>query len=674
MATKKRPITVDDLYRLSHIESPQVSPDGQWIAFVRVTVDKLDNGYKRNIWLVKTSGSDPMQITRSGKDSSPEWSPDGQTLAFVSSRSDKPQIYLLPMTAPGGEARALTSHENGAHSPAWSPDGKNIAFLASMNANERAKEDSGEKDPEPADKFEAEQREKRKEYDEKMRWDPRPMWRIPYRAGTSFLDDRYAQVYVLPTAEGLKDDESKPRRLTDFDGHYDTPCWSNDGKYIYTARTGDPTADEPFLKNHLYRIKVSDGAHDQLTDGDVADFIESVSPDGKWVAFTRTTLPIDTLTKLAVIPAGGGEVKLLNVEIDRSPGTVDWAGDDQLIVSFGDTGDSVFYTLDAKNGSYAKLFTGGFVAESANTSSDGGVAFAASTPLIPGELYWKAAGSNDYQQMTSFNKDFLDEVFVQETHEFRFQSPGGEIQGWYILPVGYEKGKTYPLALNIHGGPHVMWSPSARSMWHEWQFHAASGYAVFFCNPRGGDGYGEKFQNALHSDWGNVAFTDIMAGVDAFLKLGIADEKRMAVTGGSYGGYMTAWVVGHTDRFAAAVTQRGVYNLASFYGTSDVPILISSEFDVEPWENYEKLWAHSPLAYAQNIKTPLLIIHAENDYRVPIEQAEQLFAFVRRGTDTPVKMMRYPRDGHELSRSGEPKHRVSRLTEMVKWFDEYCKK
>jgi dipeptidyl aminopeptidase/acylaminoacyl peptidase len=209
-------------------------------------------------------------------------------------------------------------------------------------------------------------------------------------------------------------------------------------------------------------------------------------------------------------------------------------------------------------------------------------------------------------------------------------------------------------------------------MWHEWQTHAAEGYVVFYCNPRGSDGYGDKFLRDLHSNWGHVAMQDIMAGVDAMLEKGFIDESRMAISGGSYGGYMTAWIIGKTDRFAAAVPQRGVYNLTSFYGTSDVPVLISTEFDTEPWDDFDKLWQHSPLAYAKHITTPTLIIHAENDFRVPIEQGEQLFAWIRRSTDTPVKMLRYPREGHELSRSGEPKHRISRLQEMMDWFNRYC--
>ena len=249
------------------------------------------------------------------------------------------------------------------------------------------------------------------------------------------------------------------------------------------------------------------------------------------------------------------------------------------------------------------------------------------TPKNPQELYI-LGDNNNFQEVTTFNQTWLNEVIVQDIHEFRFQSPNGEVQGWYIHPVGYEDGTKYPLALNIHGGPHATWGYCTKTMWHEWQFHAAQGYAVFYCNPHGSGGYGDAFMYKLHSQWGAVAYDDIMAGIDAFLELGIADENRMAITGGSYGGYMTGWIVGHTDRFKSAVSQRGVYNLTSFYGTSDIPMFISHEFDVAPWEDHEKLWDHSPLKYAPNIKTPLLLIHSENDFRVPIEQSEQLFAWI----------------------------------------------
>jgi len=675
--SEKRPITVDDIYNIGHVEDPRISPDGAWIAYVKVTVDQFENTYKRNIWLAATDGGAPRQLTRGGKDSQPRWSPDGATLAFVSARDEKPQIYLLPTRVPGGEARVLTKAPNGATSPAWSPDGAHIAYLAPMREDERAKEDSDEDDPKPADSFEAKQHKERKAHDEEQYYDPRTMWRIPYRQGTSYVDERYAQIYVIAVDENLEGDDAKPRRLTDINADHDPPQWSTDGGTIYTSRTVDATLDEPWLHQHLYAIDVATGTHTQITtDATFTDYAPLPSPDGKWLAYVRT--PLEHLAarniRLTIIPVDGGEPRDLTLEFDRSVDDFKWAADSSaLFFNAENWGDTEIYCVTLSDGYIEEAVAGRFNSEMLDVGVDGGIAYSASTAQNPGELYYKAADATEATQVSDVNGKFLSEVIVQEVHELRFKNPDGlELQGWYLEPVGYEAGKKYPLAFNIHGGPHAMWGPGTRSMWHEWQYHAAQGYAVFYSNPRGGEGYGEEFKLVLRKAWGSIAFTDLMAGVDAFLEKGIADENRMAVTGGSYGGYMTAWVVGHTDRFKSAVTQRGVYNLISFYGTTDVPFLIKSDFGVEPWEDIDFMWEQSPLAYAQHITTPLLIIHSDNDFRAPIPDAEQLFAFLRRMGKT-VKMIRYPREGHELSRSGEPKHRVSRLTEMVNWFDEYCK-
>jgi dipeptidyl aminopeptidase/acylaminoacyl peptidase len=679
VSNDKRPIEIDDLYKIVKVEDPRISPDGKWIAFVRVTIDRMENGYKRSIWLVPTGGGEPRPLTRSGKDSTPRWSPDGETLAFVSARSEKPQVYLLPLGPLGGEARPLTSMPNGAVSPEWSPDGTHIAFLASSTQEERDKEDSDENDAPPKDQLEAKQREERRKEDEKKRQDPYRAWRIPYREGTSFRSERYGQIYVVAVDEALEGEDAKPRRLTSLDVDFQPVRWSPDGAYLYTGRQSNPENDQPFTEQVLYRIRVEDGEATALTDDSHTSFGATPSPDGKTIAFVR--LPrgkigdLEAIPRLSIMAADGGEVTDLNLTLDRSVGDFGWTKDSSaLLFTATNEGVGPLYRVSASGGAVETLHRGDFIAMAMDVGPDGGVAATISTPTNPGELAWFEPDGSAYATRTAFNDKWLDEVIVQETHEFRFKSPSGtDIQGWYLLPVGYEEGKTYPLALNIHGGPRAMWGPGTDSMFHEWQVHAASGYVVFYCNPRGGDGYGETFQRDLHAAWGDVAMADIMAGVDALLKEGAVDEKRMAITGGSYGGYMTSWIVGHTERFVSAVTQRGVYHLSSFYGTSDIPILISSDFGVEPWENHELLWRHSPVAYAHKITTPLLIIHAENDYRVPIEQAEQLFAWVRRATDTPVELVRYPRDGHELSRSGEPAHRVSRLERMVEWFDRYCK-
>ena len=667
MPAEKRAITAEDLAKINYVEAPQISPDGQYVAFARVQPDPLEKGYKRNIWLAPVKGSGAFQLTRGDKDSSPRWSPDGTQLAFVSGRGDKPQIFLLPIAAPGGEARQLTSMEQGAHSPNWAPDGRRIAFLSALSADERAAENQAESPPEPKDKLEGNQRKERKAEEERQRWDPRPVWRIPYRQGTSFVDERYDQVYVTGIAEA---EDAKPRRLTDLNADYSAPGWSADGRSIYTSRTMFPDGDEPWRAGNIYQLDVNSGEETALTDGEFSVFSPLPSPDGKWLAYQRCPIGItDIPWQVALMSTDGGRTRVINDTLDREVEDLAWSPESKLALSFVSEGNTLPWTYDPATAELTQAHAGVYEIEQLDAGAGGLLAMTVSTPQNPQELYLLSQG--ELTEVTDFNHTWLAAVDVQDVHELHFQSPHGEIQGWYMLPAGHQPGEKAPLALNIHGGPHAAWGFSTKTMWHEWQFHAARGYAVFYCNPHGSGGYGEAFMRKLHAAWGPVAMDDITAGVDALLALGFVDGGRLAITGGSYGGYMTAWIIGQTGRFKAAVAQRGVYNLSSFYGTSDVPLLISNEFDAEPWDNHKVYWDNSPLKYAAQVTTPLLLIHAENDFRVPIEQAEQLFAWVRRATDTPVRLLRYPREGHELSRSGEPEHRVSRLIEMINWFDKF---
>ncbi len=669
----KQPITASDLFRIITLEDPRLSPDGKWIAFTRVQPDSFENNYTRNIWIVPVSGGEPIQITRGNKDSSPAWSPDSTRIAFQSGRIDgKSQIFVIPITAPGGDARPITRMLNGATNPSWSPDGKRIAFLSAASTDERAREDADqdEKNIPPKDKLEAKHRQERWQQDDQKRLDPYPVWRIPYRTGTTFTGERFAHIYMIDAVS----EKAVPRRLTDREAHHEPPTWSPDGMWIYTASQLDPAMDEPNRQSAIFRIRAEDGHIEPLTGEESTAFAPIPSPDGKWVAFTRypreNNIPVtERITRLSIIPAEGGAARDLNLPLDASVQSFAWTPDNHLVFSAHWHGNAPIYKV-SPDGDLDKLAEGRFRASFLD-ANDLGAAVVISTPECPPELHFLPFG-DQLQQVTQFNRAFGESVNIQPTHEIWVESPEGHrVHAWYLLPVGYEEGKQYPLALNIHGGPHVMWSTAEPSMFHEWQFHAARGYVVLAINPRGSDGYGESYLQAIHEDWGDTAMRDIMACVDHVLSLGFVDAEHMAITGGSYGGYMVAWIIAHTNRFKAAVAQRGVYNLLSFYGTSDVPSLISGEFAAEPWEDPQKLWRHSPLAYAHNIKTPLLIEHAEQDYRVPIEQAEQLFAYVHRSGGT-VKMLRYPREGHEKSRSGEPAHRVDRLTHMVEWFDLYC--
>lgn len=667
MADEKRLLTPEDINNLKTIDDVQVSPDGRWIAYVVATPEPMDHGYTRHVYVISTGGGDPIQLTRGGKDSSPRWSPDGKRLAFVSTRNGAPQIYILPVNGLGGEARQLTSNERGAVAPDWSPDGTQIAYLSRMNSAEMVKEDSDEEVSPPVDKLEGKHRKERSDEDEKNRFDPRIVERIPFRQGTSFMDDRAAQVYVI----GVDDEKPEARRLTRSLTDNSAPHWSGDGKTIFVSRSTRPEADESFQYDNVYAIDATTGDETRFEDEKSWVIAPLPSPDNQWVAaIRRESSRTYGFAELIVYPRAGGEPIVLNEKLDRTVATsMTWSPDSTLYVNIANQGDVEVYKADIEAREMSAVITGTMDAGALSVAVDGGIAFAGATPENPNELYYQAAGDRTPVQLTHINK-WIDDVRVLPKQEIRYKGGDGEtdIQGWYILPPDYEEGKSYPLALNIHGGPHVHWSASFESMWIEWQTHAAAGYIAFYCNPRGSVGYGQAFMEAIVEDWGDLPMGDIMAGVDTLIDKGLVDASRMAVTGGSYGGYMTAWILGHSDRFATAVSQRGVYNLISFYGTSDVPVLITSEFNAEPWEDPDKLWKHSPLAYAHNIKTPLLIIHSENDYRVPIEQGEQLFAIVRR-SGGKVKMIRYPNEGHELSRIGDPHHRIHRLKSMIDWFD-----
>lgn len=669
----KRPLTAEDLYAVQAVEDPQISPDGRYIAFVKVTMDKVQNRYNRNIWLATLGKGEPRvrQFTFGPKaDTTPRWSPDGRTLAFVSARNGKAQIYLIGLE--GGEARPLTSHPNGAGNPVWSPNGKQIAFHASLNVEEQHQEDAGESDPPPDTALEAKHRSEIKDEAEKQKSDPWVITRLPYRTGTQYLDDRYTQIYVVEVEGGTE--ATKPVRLTAGALDFGEMSWAKDGLSLLTVCSRTPEHD-PWFNTAIVRVMVAKKrkAPRRLSKPGHDYYGVQASPDGRWLAAQRqvNTGSFGSRTQLVVMPNTGGEARDLTASFDRNVDSFCWSADSKTIYfQAGDHGNTGVYKVAARGGEVASVVGGRRMVQGFSVSDAGAVAFTATTPERPSDLYFVSGQAE--QRLTDFNANLLSDVIIQPTEEVRFTAPDGrELQGWLIKPVGFKRGQTYPLAVNMHGGPHVMWGPSMVGMWIEWQFHAARGYGVFYCNPRGSEGYGEEFSTAIQNDWGDHVMHDILAGVDNVTAMGWVDAKRLALTGGSYAGYMAAWIVSHDHRFACAWAQRGLYSLLGFYGTSDVPQLIEREFEMRPFEDFEKAWRQSPLAYVQNVRTPLAIEHQDNDWRCPPSEAEQLYAALKR-LKREVVFIRYPREGHEMSRSGEPKHRVDRLNRMVGWFDEYC--
>lgn len=685
--TAQHPFEIDDLYQLGWLEDPRISPDGGLIAYVHVTVDRQSNRYRRAIWLAPTNGGRPRRFTAGTKsDTSPRWSPDGRRLAFVSTRAnDKPQIFVISID--GGEARCVTSMRQGASEPAWSPDGRQIAFLSSANQAEREAEDSGVEEPPPADEWEHKQNEERRTHEEEQRFDPRVLNKLPYRSGTSFFDDRHQHIYVI----GLNDDDdnednekAKPRRLTDGDLHHSAPVWMPDGQSILTTAIRDPELDSLFAYSDVVRVPVppqSRAGAQRLTSEGYSYFAPQPSPDGKMIAVLR--MPEDRLfiagTHLAVIPAAGGASQGITEQVDLNIEQFHWMPKgDGLLYLAGWRGAQPIYQalLDRKDSSQGRAITDEHrsrrIISGFDVAPDGSIAFIAESPESPSDLVLRRPNGQEIR-LTAINHRLLEQRRVVPIEELSFSAPDGkEVQGWLLYPPDFDPTQNYPLAVYIHGGPHIMWGPGFRSMWHEWQTAAAQGYIVFFCNPRGSEGYGERWRGGIHANWGVADAPDIHAGIDAVIARGNVDPSRIAVTGGSYGGYMTTWLIGHSKRFACAVAARGVYNLLSQYSTSDAHELIETEFGKYPWEMHDKLWQHSPLAHAHKITTPLLILHSEQDYRVSISEAEQLFTYLRRRKQI-VEFVRYPREGHELTRTGEPRHRADHMRRTLAWFDRFCK-
>jgi len=679
-----KPITEESLYDLVTVEDVRLSPDGGRVAFVRQSVDRAGNKYIRNIWM-KDIGSDApaRPFTSGGKDASPRWTADGARLGFISGRDGEPKLYAMPVA--GGEAHVIASHVNGIRAFEWSPEGNRVAFVALARADERAKEDEkaaqAESDDQLAkDAWEVKREKEQREHEDEQRFDPHVLRYYPYRTGTEYMRDRWTHLYVteVPPAFG-EEFKAKPRRLTDGDLNFGDPVWSADGQAVYSAVTREPESGVLDFYTDIIRLAVAqpaDGAprtFERLTGAGHTAFSPDVSPDGRWLAFARVNedRSLYRNTTLALMPAAGGEVIDLTASLDRSVGAWRWSRDSAWLyfVLIGD-GAGNLYRAHVPDGRIEQLTDAAQEITAFDVGPDGRLAFAASTPGDPSALYLREP-DGAIRLLYQPNAKFLAEHEVRPAEEVRYESEGYEIQGWVITPPGFDPSQRYPLAVEIHGGPAAMWSAGTRSMWHEWQLLAQRGYVVFFCNPRGADGYGEAFLSGNHRDWGDGPMRDILKGVDALLARGFIDPQRLAVTGGSYGGYMTAWIIGHDNRFAAAVAQRGVYNLISMRGTCDIAFFTDWHFDVTPFDDVEFLWRQSPLAYAPQMQTPLLLEHSELDFRVPIEQAEQLFQALKY-LKKPVELVRWPREGHELSRSGEPKHRVERLRRIVDWFERYA--
>ncbi|KAA6450537.1 S9 family peptidase [Bacillus swezeyi] len=654
----KQLITESDLNKLVSITDPQYSPDGGKVAYVQTNVNQKQDAYDAHIMVFDIEKQEAAQWTfGKGRNQHPRWSPDGSMLAFTSNRDETTQVYV--MNTAGGEARKVTDIPYDVSQPEWSPDGRYLLCSVKLT-----------KDESPADKEKTILEEH----------EPLEVDSLVYKAdGQGFKRGKYTQLVLVD----LETEEIK--QVTDQERDHLSHAFSPCGKMI--AFSANLTGKADARVNDVYLMTLSTGETKRLTGKNGIFSSLSFSPDGKYLAFLGNEKEFQnaTLDKAWLYDIEKERVscltEMLDVHLsdavagDSLVGGVlpkpAWTKDSNGFYVIGtDQGSTGIYYISTEGLAYPvrleKEHLNGFSLRPDET----GFAAAIALPVWPSELYYIPLGEEKADRLTHANQAFTEERIISEPEELQFETKDGlTVHGWLIKPAQYEEGKTYPLILEVHGGPHAMY---ANAYFHEFQVLAAHGNAVVYVNPRGSHGYGQDFVNRVRGDYGGGDFEDVMAAVDHVLERSdFIDQERLGITGGSYGGFMTNWAVGHTNRFKAAVTQRSISNWISFYGVSDIGYFFTEwQLGLDPFENPEQLWDRSPLKYADRVETPLLILHGERDDRCPVEQAEQLFTALKKmGKD--VKLVRFPNASHDLSRNGHPKQRIKRLEYIGGWFDKY---
>ncbi len=669
-ARKKGYITEEDLYRFQLITDCQISPDGRHIGYSLQRVDKKKEKKYSNIWIVPTDGGRARRFTHGNyAENQLKWSPDGSKIAFVSNRGDEkqPQIYILPFA--GGEARQLTNLKGEFGGFEWSPDGRRLVCQFRKKDKEAIKR---EKD------------KKKKELGVVARQITRCFYK---RDGSGFLPQERWHIWTIDVGTG------RAKQLTDSP-IYDEwdPQWSPDGRQIVfcSNHSDDPDLDPDVVD--LFLIPAEGGKLRKVEAPLGVKGGPTFSPDGKWLAWLGREGRGKSWRNLClwVLPLQGkGGARNLTEKFDFHisswtindlPGSPPmmppiWAKDgSRIYFQVTRHGNTILQSV-ALDGDEQSLQTvigeKGVVGSFSFDREQFKLGYLHADMADLGQVWVKELTNLRARRLTKVNENLLRARDLGEVEEVWFKgAANNDLQGWILKPPDFDPARKYPSILEIHGGPRVQYG---NFFMHEFYWLAANGYVVYFCNPRGGQGYGEEHSKAIWNNWGTVDYDDLMAWVDFVQQKPYVDPERMGVTGGSYGGYMTNWIIGHTDRFQAAVTQRSVSNLISMYGSSDYNWSFQEEFgDQPPWENLENYWRQSPMKYIGQAKTPTLIIHSEQDMRCPIEQDEQIFVALKRlGVDT--EMVIFPEEPHGLSRGGRTDRRIERLKHILRWFDRYLK-
>jgi dipeptidyl aminopeptidase/acylaminoacyl peptidase len=644
VAAESDRLTLDLYFELESVSDPRLSPDGKRIVYTRGWIDKVNDRRESSLWIMNVDGSQNRFLT---KGSNARWSPNGDRLAFLTEGQPKgTQVWVRWMDAEGATSQ-VTRVEESPSTLEWSPDGTQLSF--SMLVEQKTRWDvKMPKKPEGA----------------KWTEDPKIVERLLYRRdGQGFTDEGYRHLFVVPASGGT------PRQITSGNFDHTGGTWMPDGKaLVFSAQRNE---DWQWRESDIYSVDVTSGAIKQLTTRKGPDSNPVISPDGKRIAYTGYDWTKDTWVdqKLYVMNSDGSNPRLVSGDWDRSPQDVTWTADGSgVYFNAQSEGSQNLYhlPLGATPGKVTPVTTGTHMLSMSELSNTGLVVGTLNTSQKPADIVsFDVKNAKAIKQLTAVNDDILAGKKLGALTEMWFTSSDGlKVQGWYITPPDFDPSRKYPMQLHIHGGPHSMYGVGFN---YGWQEHAANGYVILYTNPRGSTGYGSKFGNQIMRAYPSKDYDDLMAGVDALIAKGFVDTQNMFVTGCSGGGVLTAWVVGHTDRFAAASANCPVIDWLSFVGTTDGASWYYN-FEKLPWEDPSEHLRRSPLTYVGNVKTPTMLMTGVKDLRTPIPQTEQFYSALKL-RKIPTAMVRMADEWHGTS--SKPTNFARTQLYLRRWFEQW---
>lgn len=655
---QKKPFDVQAMLQLSRVSEPAVSPDGKWVAFTVQTIDIDKNTKSKHIWIVPLDGGEPRAITSDGTSNErPRWTPDSQRIIYISNRGGSGQVWSMDPN--GGDAKQLTSISTEAEGVLISPDGKTLLFVSSVYPD--CADDACNKK-----KLDAESSSKLK---------ARIYTSLLYRHWNEFEGARRKHLFAAAIAGGpAKDLTPGTRHVPPFSlGGADDYAIAPDSKEVCFVMNSD-TEQATSTNSDLYVVPTEGGETRKITVNFGADTNPQYSPDGKWIAFRQQQRPgyESDRWRLAVLDRGTARVSLLSENLDRNVESFAWTVDSKrLFFTTEDRGHTLLQMTPVAGGAARLLIAGGGHIDDMQFPADGKtLVYTDMSGMHPTDIFKVASSGGTAKPLVQLNARMLDDYALTPLEDFWVTgAEDTKVQSFLLKPPNFQAGKKYPLLFLIHGGPQGAWADSWTFRWNA-QVFAAAGFVVIMPNPRGSTGYGQKFTDDINQDWGGKVYDDLMASLDHAAKLPYVDPERMAAAGGSYGGYMVNWMLGHTQRFKAFVSHAGVFDLRSMAGETEELWFPLWEFRGMPWDNPEIYQRYSPSYFVNEFKTPTLVLHGELDYRVPVGQGMQLFTSLQM-KKVPSKIVLFPEEGHWI---GKPQNTVLWYNTFLDWVTEFTRK